>query len=370
VAEFHEANIRRRQDWPFEMLATATHDTKLGEDVRARINVLSELPEEWRREASRWMRINKAQRTLSDGELLPDRNDEYRFYQAVVGVWPIDLPADLAAAPPELTERLQAYMLKAARESKAHTSWLTPNEDYENALKTFVAGVLGGTAAARFLAAMLPFQRRVAALGMVNSLAQTTLKLGSPGVPDVYQGTELWDLSLVDPDNRRPVDFAQRETLLSDVDALLAAPPDKRAPRLAEWLVSWADARIKLTVVAAGLRLRRERPQLLLEGEYLPLETEVSVSGGLVAFARRHGEEIALFVAPRLTAALTPEGTAPVGADRWKTSRVLLPPALAGCTFRHAITGAELKPASAGDQSWLFAGQIFETVPVGILVSV
>ena len=193
------------------MLATATHDTKLGEDVRARLNVLSELADAWGREVSKWMRINRSHRVVIDGEPAPDRNDEYRLYQALVGAWPAEVGSDrvspaAASAEPaaEFVGRIQAYMLKAVRESKVHTSWLTPNEHYEDALARFVERVLTGGGAAKFLPAFLPFARRVAVLGMLNSLAQTTLKLGSPGVPDFYQGSELWDLSLVDPDNRRP----------------------------------------------------------------------------------------------------------------------------------------------------------------------
>ena len=368
VDEFHEANARRAEEWPFEMLATATHDTKVGEDVRARINVLSEVADEWARQVSRWMRVNKAYRTILDGEPAPDRNDEYRFYQALVGAWPVDAPEGARQAPAEFLERMQAYMLKAVRESKVHTSWLTPNEDYEKGLHRFVEGALksGG---ARFLPAFLPFQRRVAALGVVNSLAQTTLKLGSPGVPDFYQGTDLWDLSLVDPDNRRPVDFAHRERLLTEVDTLLSTTStEARAARVTEWLGGWKDARIKLAITAAGLRLRRDHPELFLQGRYVPLQTDVSVTGGVVAFARVHEDEAAIFAAPRLAAALAGEASQlPIGMDRWKTSRVLLPPELAGRSFRHAITGAELRPTTSGREAWLFAGQLFETIPAAII---
>ena len=370
VDNFHEANARRMERWPFEMIATATHDTKLGEDVRARINALSELPEEWGREASKWMRINRAHRTIVDGDPAPDHNDEYRFYQVVLGAWPLETAPDATAASPELIERIQAYMLKAARESKVHTSWLTPNEGYETALGAFVERVLGGAGGKRFLPAMLPLQRRLAALGVVNSLAQTTLKLGSPGVPDFYQGTELWDLSLVDPDNRRPVDFGLRDAMLREIDASFALAPRDRAARAAEWLASWADGRIKLALTSAGLRLRREHHDLFHRGRYVPLETEVAVSAGAVAFARVHEHAAAVFVAPRLTARLAADGGAPgVGADRWKTSRVLLPRELADRTFHHAVTGAEIRPTVKGSDAWLFLGQIFETVPAGILVA-
>jgi (1->4)-alpha-D-glucan 1-alpha-D-glucosylmutase len=370
VGEFHEANARRAEHWPFELLATATHDTKLGEDVRARLNALSELPEEWAREVSKWMRINKTHRTVIDGEPAPDRNDEYRFYQALVGTWPVELAADAKVAPPDLVERLQGYMLKAVREAKVHTSWLTPNESYENALNQFIERVLSGAGGARFLPVLLPFQRRIAALGMLNSLAQTTLKLGSPGVPDFYQGTELWDLNLVDPDNRRPVDFARRRRALDDVDATLSADGAERARRLDGYLRSWPDGRIKLAITAVGLRLRRHHPELFLHGRYVPLETEVPVKGSVVAYARTTADDVALFIAPRLAASLVEGGAvAPLGGDVWKTSRVLLPAELGGRTFRHVVTGAEVRPTSAGGQNWIFAGQVFETIPLGILMA-
>ncbi len=370
VEEFHQSNARRLEQWPLEMLATATHDTKLGEDVRARLNVLSELTDAWGREVARWMRVNKAHRLIVDGEPAPDRNDEYRLYQALIGAWPVD-PVQPGGAPPEFVKRTQAYMLKSVRESKIHTSWLTPNEHYEAALAQFVERVLTGAGAARFLPMFLPFAQRVATLGMLNSLSQTTLKLGSPGVPDFYQGTELWDLSLVDPDNRRPVDFRHRERLLTEVDALLAADQAAREPILADWVASWRDGRIKLAITAAGLRLRRELPSLFLEGSYVPLATDLTVSGGLVAFARIHEDRAVMFAAPRLNAGLVADGfVAPIGVDCWKTSRIMLPAEFADRTFRNELTGEDVKPTVTGSETWLFAGQIFRQVPVGMLRAV
>ena len=363
VAEFHENNARRLRDWPFEMLATSTHDTKHGEDVRARLNVLSEIPDEWSREAARWMRLNRKHRAIVDGEPAPDGNDEYRFYQALVGVWPPDAEPD-GEPPRELIERLQAYMMKAVKEAKLHTSWLTPNQGYEDAVTRFVERAL---AEPSFLNAFRPFQQRIARAGMINSLAQVTLKLGSPGVPDFYQGTELWDLTLVDPDNRRPVNFNTRAEALTEIDALLRLPVDERTPRIGTMLEGWQDGRVKLLVTTAGLRLRRESPDLFLSGEYMPLETESTVGSELVAFARLFEGRAALFVVPRFCASLVDPGRLPTGGDAWKTSRVLLPPALSTRSFVNVVTGARLQPATAGEQAWLFAGQIFETLPMGIL---
>ena len=372
VEEFHEACARRLQQWPYEMLATATHDTKLGEDVRARVNAISELSAAWAREVTRWMRANKVFRTQIETEHAPDRNDEYRFYQALIGAWPLDLRPDATEAPREFVDRMKEYMLKAVREAKVHTSWLTTNQAYEDALAAFVERVLTGAGAARFLPSLLPFQRRVAAAGMLNSLSQVVVKLGSPGIPDFYQGTDLWDLSLVDPDNRRPVDFERRASLLDDVDGTLAMPHQERVPKLGELLSSWADGRIKLLLTAVGLRMRRRDPELFFQGSYVPLAVDMTVPAGAIAFARVHGGSAAIFAGPRLAARLFDahaEGgyVPPIGGDKWKTSRLLLPAELAGRTFTHEITGAEIRPTATADQSWIFLGQVFEHVPVGIL---
>jgi (1->4)-alpha-D-glucan 1-alpha-D-glucosylmutase len=371
VQEFHDANARRAKDWPLEMLATATHDTKLGEDVRARINVLSELPDEWGREVSKWMRVNRPNRDLIDGEPGPDRNDEYRFYQTLVGAWPLGLAENISEAPPELVERLTAYMVKAVKEAKRHTSWLTPNQAYEDALAAFIKKSLTGQGGARFLPSFLPFAGRIAALGAMNSLAQVTLKLGSPGVPDFYQGTDLWDFSLVDPDNRRPVDFALRSRLLDEVDRVLALEPPARADALSSWLQSWQDGRIKLAATAAGLRLRQELPELFLHGGYVPLVTELTVKGDAVAFARTGtGNGAVVFAAPRMIASLAgSQSPAPLGGEHWKTSRVMLPPPLRDLTFRHVLTGAEIRPTRHTDSAWIFLGEIFQHVPIGVLIA-
>jgi (1->4)-alpha-D-glucan 1-alpha-D-glucosylmutase len=356
--EFHELNLLRRQEWPYEMISTGTHDTKLGEDVRARIDVLSEMPDEWEREVSKWMRLNKGARTIVDGEPAPDRNDEYRFYQVLLGAW----PADVA--------RLQTYMTKAVKEGKEHSSWINPNETYEAAIATFVERVLAGNEAARFLPALQLFQERVARCGLVNSLSQVVLKIVSPGVPDFYQGSELWDLNLVDPDNRRPVDFGLRQQALDRIDALLAQPAAERAPGIAALLERWKDGAVKLLVTAAALRLRSADAALFLEGEYLPLEVESAVDARVVAFARISAAgRAAIAIAPHLASRLvTAEHPVPLG-DRWRTSRLHLPKSLAAVTYRDAFTGAEIRPVTSGDGAWLFVGQALKHLPVALLTA-
>ncbi len=368
-AEFHESNRRRLATRPFELVTTSTHDTKLGEDVRARLDVLSELLDEWGREVSRWMRLNRTNRRLVDGEPAPDRNDEYRFYQVLIGIWPPDQAEPVA--PPEIVARLRDYMIKAIKEAKLHTSWINDQEAYDEAMAAFVDQTLTGPTSARFLTVFLPFQRRVASAGMVNSLAQTALKIAVPGVPDFYQGSELWDLNLVDPDNRRPVDFARRRCLLDGLEPLLATAGAARVEVVGGLLDAWPDGRIKLYVTACGLRARRHDPELFQAGTYTPLEIETVPGTGAVAFARLCGDRAVLVVAPRLSSAVaTPDQPFPLGAESWKISRVLLPPELGGRRFRNLLTGEHLEPARKQDEAWLFLARVFATLPVAILESV
>jgi (1->4)-alpha-D-glucan 1-alpha-D-glucosylmutase len=363
--EFHELNQQRRQDWPFEMIATATHDTKLGEDVRTRIDALSELPDEWGRDVSRWMRLARTARTILDGEPAPDRNDEYRFYQALLGAWPPE------GVTPAFVERMQAYMIKSIKEAKLHSSWINPEEGYENAVRTYVERVLSGPESAKVLPAFASFQQRIARAGLVNSLAQVVLKVASPGVPDFYQGTELWDFSLVDPDNRRPVDFDRRARVLDRVERILALEPDARAGAIASLLAAPQDGAIKLLLTAAGLRLRRSRSDIFLDGEYLPLATDTAaLPAQVVAFARlTDGGAVIAVVPHRVGRFLDADHPLPL-ADMWKTSRVLLPKSLGAQTYRDVFTGAELQPVSAAESAWIFVGQALRTLPVSLLVAV
>jgi (1->4)-alpha-D-glucan 1-alpha-D-glucosylmutase len=367
--EFHELNRLRRDDWRYEMLATATHDTKVGEDVRTRIDVLSEMPDEWGREVSRWMRLNRALRPIVDGEPVPDRNDEYRFYQALLGVWPPEAD-DPSRMPDTLVDRLKAYMNKAVKEAKLHSSWINPDEAYEQGVATFIERALAPNHHGKFLAAFLPFQQRIARSGMVNSLAQVVLKIASPGVPDFYQGTDLWEFSLVDPDNRRPVDFARRDAALAECARVAAMPADARAPEIGALLDRWSDGTIKMFITSRALQVRRDDPDLFLEGDYLPLDVESTVPAQLLAFARMHLDgRAAIAIVPHLTLPLVDRDHALPLGDRWKTSRVLLPTALSTLAYRDVFTGAELKPVTTAEHSWLFAGQVFERLPVALLVS-
>jgi (1->4)-alpha-D-glucan 1-alpha-D-glucosylmutase len=357
------------------MLATATHDTKVGEDARARLNVLSELPDEWRKALSRWVRLTATHHTLIDGEAAPDRNDVYRFYQALIGTWPPDHPHP---APPasEYVARLQAYMIRAAKEAKVHTSWINENRAYEDAVVRFVGETLAGRNTEKFLAAFLPLHARVAVLGMVNSLAQLLLKLTAPGVPDFYQGAELWDFSLADPDNRRPVDFERRRAFIVGLGPLLAeglghSDRPSRAGDMrmaAELLASWPDGRIKLYVTSMGLRLRRDHPDLFLRGTYEPLEASITVPAGLVAFARRVSGHAVVTVVPRLVGRVTSaDRPLPIGAMTWQTTRVMLPPDLAGRSWRNLLTGEPVKVRALRADRWMLVADILSSFPIALL---
>jgi (1->4)-alpha-D-glucan 1-alpha-D-glucosylmutase len=275
------------------MLATATHDTKRGEEVRARLAALTAVPSGWAREVRHWARLNRPWKLPVQDRAAPGPADEYLLYQTLIGAWPTGLMDgawdDNVAA--DFVSRVQAYMTKALREAKLNSSWNAPNTGYESATAQFISRILDRETGRLFLEAFLPLQRRVAELGVHNSLVQLVLKLTGPGVPDIYQGCELWDLSLVDPDNRRPVDFAQRASLLGKVKAFDGMAPLERASQLATWREHWHDGAIKLHVLRRLLALRAAHPELFAEGDYLPVELEGIPADSAIAFERVHGNQ-------------------------------------------------------------------------------
>jgi len=369
ATEFHDANTRRLTDWPTAMITTATHDTKRGEDARMRINSLSEVPEAWRRTVSEWMRINGRHRSKVGGAWAPDRNDEYLLYQALVGVWPAEGAEDPVPdhAPPELTARMSTFMQKAVREAKVHTSWIDEDQAYGQAVARFVERVLGGQTSRKFLRSFVPFQRRVARAGMVNSLAQLTLKLTAPGVTDIYQGNELWDLSLVDPDNRRDVDFGARRALLAALMPTIEAiaQGEDRTADVGALLEQWTDGRIKMFITAAGLRFRRNHPDLMRGGAYVPLVPDGPASEHIVAFARDDASGTLLVMVPRAVAFPGAEGQAP----GWESTRIQLPDGFGARRYRDVITGAVIESADGSGPSAIEAGEAFRSSPVALLWS-
>ncbi len=353
LAEFHAANVERQRRSPHALSATATHDTKRGEDVRARINVLSEIPAEWRARLAVWQRLNRKHHTVVDGAPVPGANTAYFVYQTLVGAWPLD------------AGRLRDYLLKAVREAKVHTSWTNPNVRYEEALLRFAEVILDPERSAAFLEDFVPFQARVARFGVLNSIGQTLVKLTAPGVPDFYQGSELWDLSLVDPDNRRTVDWDERRRHLDEVLAALASAAD-RAALTHELIKSPADGRVKLFVIHEGLAVRRAHRALFEAGAYVPLEARGAWSEHVCAFARIGGDAAAVTVIPRLLARRGLEAL-PLGREYWADTWLPLPRGLEG-VFADALTGARVETIPTGDGVALRLGDVLTAFPSALLV--
>jgi (1->4)-alpha-D-glucan 1-alpha-D-glucosylmutase len=292
VERFHEMMKTRAREWPHGMTATATHDTKRGEDARARLAALTELSSEWTSAAAKWKVLNAPHLVTGGAMRAPSVTAEYMLYQTLLGAWPLD------AADDSFVERIQAYALKAAREGKEETSWLNPSQAYEAGLRTFIARILDPTASGKFLESLARLAQRMALLGALNSLTQITLKATLPGVPDFYQGTEFWDLSLVDPDNRRPVDFAARRDTLA-------------ATRTRDWhelTRNWQDGRVKLAWTAQMLEIRNELADVFTNGDYQPLEVSGAHRDHIIAFARRRGREAAIIAVARLVAPFAQAG--------------------------------------------------------------
>jgi (1->4)-alpha-D-glucan 1-alpha-D-glucosylmutase len=348
---FHRLAVHRLERWPGSMLATATHDTKRGEDARARLAVLSELPDAWAETVRHWRGLNAAHRA---GSPTIHPKDEYTLYQALVGVWPPDLAADDRPAIAHLRERLEAWQQKALREGKERSSWHAPDQAYEDAAKGFLGAILDPDRARGFLASLTAFIGLVAPAGVANSLGQTLVKLTAPGVPDIYQGTELWDLSLVDPDNRRPVDFPAREHLLGI---------EGRAESFAR---DWRDGAIKLRLLATGLALRARSPELFARGGYEPLTVEGARAHHVLAFARSHEDKVAITVVGRRLARLICDGRhAAPPPDAWGDTAVLLPPHWRDLHLTDELHGTHL----AAEDGRLRLAKLLTRLPVGLLSS-
>ncbi|MGZ4966964.1 MAG: malto-oligosyltrehalose synthase, partial [Chthoniobacterales bacterium] len=304
---FHEEEKFYREHWPATMLTTSTHDTKRSEDVRARMVAISEIPDLWRSSVMRWRTINRKWKSKADDADAPDADEEYLIYQTLLGSWPFGA-IDVG---PEYIERIQAYIAKAMKEAKINTSWIQPNEQWDNAVANFIAKILQAGGKNKFIQSFLPVAEEIARLGAINSLSQLILKLMTPGVPDIYQGNEIWDFSLVDPDNRRAVDYQKRREML---DSLGQISPN-------ELLSSWTDGRIKLFVTQRLLRFRREHPDLFAKGNYVPLTVSGTHAESVVAFARAHENQWVIVVVPRLSSRV---GFPPIG-ERWQDTAIELP---------------------------------------------
>jgi (1->4)-alpha-D-glucan 1-alpha-D-glucosylmutase len=369
VAAFHERMLTRQAQWRAALSTTATHDTKRGEDVRARLNVLSEMPGAWKVHLSRWSRLNKRYKIDLEGHSVPDRNEEYLLYQTLVGAWPLD-PMDDAQYR-TFGERIQRYMDKALREAKVHTSWLNPNQPYDVAVHKFIEAILDRTRPNPFLDDLRMFHQKVAAYGVYNSLSQLLCKIAAPGVPDFYQGTELWDFSLVDPDNRRFVDYDHRVRLLEDVQHTIAHAEDRRTA-VRDLVTSPADGRIKLYVMMTALRYRRDHAALFLAGDYVPVEAGGVAQKHVCAFARRLGRQTVLAVVPRLIAGLSTDPSVPaLGAEAWRDTWIDVSAETdPSSRFRNLFTEEIILPKAREGRSVLPLAELLSHCPVAFMESI
>lgn len=355
--EFHVFNQKKCQNWLHSMNATATHDTKRGEDARARLNVISEMPEVWEEKVWTWSEINRPYKSVINNKPIPDTNDEYFFYQTLIGAFPFTKTA-IANDFFELVERIKNYVIKAVREAKVHTAWLRPDSDYEEGYLSFVEQVLDSPEQNQFLQSFLPFQQQIAEYGVYNSLAQVLLKYTAPGVPDLYQGCELWDLSLVDPDNRRPVDYKKRQLFLQEIKTKIDSNLLESIPTL---LSQKENGAIKLFLTAQLLQARKTEQNLFLKGDYQPLTVTGKYAENIIAFVRQYEDKIAIAIAPRLLTRLIQPGELPLG-EKWHDTQIELPPGMPSA-WNNAIT----KQHSKSDRT-LLVKDIFEHFPVALLI--
>ena len=354
LEEFHHFNAKKRDLWPDSLNATSTHDTKRGEDARARINVLSEMPDEWLKKLRTWIKMNRGKKKRLHGLAVPDRNDEYFLYQTLIGAWPFS-----DAEYPEFIARIKSYIVKAVREAKVHTAWLKPDTEYENAYVSFAEKILARSEANAFLKEFIPFCQRVSHYGIFNSLSQTLIKITSPGVPDFYQGSELWDLNLVDPDNRRPIDFDKRRAMLAGI----REQDEADIGRLVQDLLSTpADGKIKLWLIYRALKAKNAHRDIFRFGAYLPLESAGRFKRHVIAFAWRYQRQWALVMAPRFLSHLLQEGDFPLGRQVWQNTEVIMPNG-APAAWRNVITNEVLSAGKA-----LSVGDILLSFPVALLM--
>jgi (1->4)-alpha-D-glucan 1-alpha-D-glucosylmutase len=356
--KLHRFNQQRLLSWPHSLNATSTHDTKRGEDVRLRIHVLSEIPDTWAACLNRWSALNQSKKRLVSGMAVPDRNQEYFLYQTLIGAWPL-----FEEETAEFHERLKAYVIKAAREAKVHTRWIAPNYEHEQALTAFVEAILDESGHNDFLKDFKEFHAGISIYGALNSLSQVLLKIASPGVPDFYQGTELWDLSLVDPDNRRAVNFQKRAQLLQNLRRKEAK--DKES-LIRELLRTWKSGALKLYLTCQALNFRKTYLPLFLEGDYLPLKTRGPHDRHVVAWARRLENDWAVVVAARLFTKILPAGDLVFDEQVWRQD-VLSLPLDAPQDWVNLFTGEKLATPQRHRSRLLPLAALFRQLPVALL---
>ena len=361
----HQQLKERQGRWPATLSATGTHDTKRGEDMRPRIAVLSEVPKLWSQRVIHWSKLNHKWKVSGEQGAAPTADDEYLFYQTLIGAWPLIPLAEQEYE--EFCARIQTYMNKAIREAKVHTSWVNPDHEYEEAVRRFISAVLSQSEAKEFLDDFLPFQHRIAQYGMYNSLAQLLIKMTAPGVPDFYQGTEFWDLNLVDPDNRRPVDFRKRQAVLAALKHSGDSAPARQA-LLNDLLLHRADGRIKLWLTTEGLQYRRAHVELFQQGEYVPLQVSGAKQEHLFAFARIHGDQAVVVVVPRLLTGVIEDPTElPAGERIWGDTRVTMPSWKDDSPYQSVLTGSQSATTSDDGRQTIAAAEILRDCPVALM---
>ncbi|MEL6351475.1 MAG: malto-oligosyltrehalose synthase [Cyanobacteria bacterium J06627_28] len=352
---FHAYNQYQQAHWPHNLNASSTHDTKRSEDVRSRLGVLSEIPEIWTQQVTTWRGMNADKKKASDKQSIPDRNDEYFLYQTLVGAYPFD-EQEMA----EFCDRIKAYVIKAAREAKVNTSWTASNEAYEQGYIDFIDTLLAPGHDNSFLASLRTFQNRIRKCGVYNALSQLLIKLTAPGVPDFYQGSELWDLSLVDPDNRRPVDYIRRANALSSIQEQWQQDPTSAINRLLE---NWDDGQLKLFFTMQGLATRREFSEVFKNGDYVPLAVTGIHANRVIAFARTLDTQTVITVAPRFLFDLTKDDELPCGLSVWGDTAIHLPNA-DRANWTNALTRDSVE-----HNEELLIGNICRVLPAALLSS-
>jgi (1->4)-alpha-D-glucan 1-alpha-D-glucosylmutase len=358
LEQFHQFNRQRLERWPYSLNATSTHDTKRSEDVRARINVLSELGAEWGKRLVRWSRWNRGKKSMVNGIIVPTPNEEALLYQSLLGAWPLE-PAEVEG----FADRFRGFVVKAVREAKVWSGWIRPDEYHEAAVLAFADAILQEPEASPFRKDFLRFQERLAFHGALNALSQVLIKITAPGVPDLYQGTELWSLSLVDPDNRRPVDFKKSAAMLEE---LRRREVDHLPRLLKEIAAEWKDGRVKLYLTDKALDFRRAHAGTFLDGDYVPLDPSGEKHANVCAFAR-HGDGLwALTIAPRWTTQLVSPGRQPTGKPVWQGTFLILPKE-APENWRNVLTGESLAAEEGDGQKVLRLHMVLRRFPVALL---
>lgn len=353
--QFYEFLEARQRKWPGTLNATSTHDTKRSQDVRARLNVLSEMPSEWEEHLKRWAELNAKHKVNIAGQVAPDSNEEYFLYQTLLGVWPLEQESSAT-----LLQRVQEHLVKATREAMVHTRWTRPNQQHEDVLQSFAARVMHEENR-EFLQDFRDFQQKIAYYGMINGLSQTLLKIGSPGVADFYQGSELWDLRLVDPDNRGQIDFAERASALKDIVSAEAGPPGQS---LHDLVTNWQDGRVKLYLIWKALGFRRAHADLFHQGEFVPLHSIGCRSANVIAFLRKNSSDSVVIAAPRWLSQIPRKDQ----QFDWCDTRLILP-AGSPAEWSNLFGGSKISAQHRNGESSVFLNDLLRDFPVAFLHS-